>query len=131
AGVILITDGQVHDIPKSAAALGFEAPVHALLTGTPNEFDRRIEIIEAPRYGLVGQSRDIQVAVREAGRGSGSKSPVSLRVRREGRPDEVRTAVIDERVSVEMPFPHAGTNILEVELETAPGELTPANNRVV
>jgi hypothetical protein len=30
-----------------------------------------------------------------------------------------------------MPFPHAGTNILEVELETAPGELTPANNRLV
>ena len=30
-----------------------------------------------------------------------------------------------------MPFPHAGTNILEVELEPAPGELTPANNRLV
>ena len=30
-----------------------------------------------------------------------------------------------------MPFPHAGQNILEVELETAPGELTPANNRAV
>ncbi|HRD78888.1 MAG TPA: hypothetical protein PK264_23600, partial [Hyphomicrobiaceae bacterium] len=44
AGVIMITDGQVHDIPKSAAALGFDAPVHALLTGRPDEFDRRIEI---------------------------------------------------------------------------------------
>ena len=30
-----------------------------------------------------------------------------------------------------MPFPHAGQNILEVELDTAPGELTPANNRAV
>ena len=30
-----------------------------------------------------------------------------------------------------MPFPHAGQNIVEIELETAPGELTPANNRVV
>ncbi len=131
AGVVLITDGQIHDIPKSTAALGFDAPVHTLLTGTPNEFDRRIETIEAPRYGLVGQSRDIKVAVREAGRGAGSGSPVSLRVRREGRPDELRTAGINEHVSIEMPFPHAGTNILEVELETAPGELTPANNRVV
>ena len=33
AGVIMITDGQVHDVPTSAAALGFDAPVHALLTG--------------------------------------------------------------------------------------------------
>jgi hypothetical protein len=131
AGVVFITDGQVHDVPKTTAALGFDAPVHALLTGTPNEFDRRIETIEAPRYGLVGQSRDIRIAVRETGKGAGAGKPVSLRVRREGRPDEVRTAAIDEHVAIEMPFPHAGTNILEVELETAPGELTPANNRVV
>ncbi|MGE0024528.1 MAG: hypothetical protein AB7S70_12965, partial [Hyphomicrobium sp.] len=131
AGVIFITDGQVHDIPKSTSALGFDAPVHALLTGTPNEFDRRIETIEAPRYGLVGQSRDIEIAVREAGRSAGSGAPVSLKIRREGRPDEMRTALVNEHVSIEMPFPHAGTNILEVELETAPGEITPANNRVV
>lgn len=131
AGVVFITDGQVHDVPKSTAALGFDAPIHTLLTGTPNEFDRRIEVIEAPRYGLVGQSRDIKLAVREAGgRGNGGQ-PVSLRVRREGRPDEMRTTAIDEPVSIEMPFPHSGTNILEVELETAPGELTPANNRAV
>ena len=30
-----------------------------------------------------------------------------------------------------MPFPHAGQNIVEIELDTAPGELTPANNRAV
>lgn len=132
AGVIFVTDGQVHDIPKQAAALGFDAPVHTLLTGTPGEFDRRIETLKAPRYGLVGQSRDIEIAVRESGKSAlSSGSPVTLKVRREGRPDEVRTAAINEPVSIEMPFPHAGTNILEVELETAPGELTPANNRVV
>src|SRR6266566_8648935 len=30
AGAFLITDGRVHDIPANAAALGFQAPVHAL-----------------------------------------------------------------------------------------------------
>ncbi len=68
AGVILVTDGQVHDIPKQVSALGFDAPVHALLTGTPEEFDRRIETLEAPRYGIVGQSRDIKVAIRQSGK---------------------------------------------------------------
>ncbi|MFA5951455.1 MAG: hypothetical protein WC807_14340 [Hyphomicrobium sp.] len=131
AGVVLITDGQVHDVPKSAAALGFDAPVHTLLTGTPGEFDRRIETLKAPRYGIVGQSRDIEIAVREAGRTGIASSPVTLRVRREGKPDEVRRTDIDRPVTIEMPFPHAGTNILEVELETAKGELTPANNRIV
>ncbi|MGZ5918529.1 MAG: hypothetical protein ACXWJV_01865, partial [Hyphomicrobium sp.] len=42
AGVILVTDGEVHDVPKGAGALGFDAPVHALLTGASDEFDRRI-----------------------------------------------------------------------------------------
>ncbi len=131
AGVILVTDGQVHDVPKQASALGFEAPVHALLTGAPGEFDRRIEALTVPRYGLVGQSRDIEIAVRETGRKTAEQSGVTLKVRREGRPDETVRAEIGHRVKIDMPFPHAGTNILEVELETAPGELTPANNRLV
>jgi len=131
AGVILLTDGEVHDVPKSAAALGFDAPVHALLTGAPDEFDRRIEVLEAPRYGIVGQSRDIKVAVRESGADSDAPEVVTLKVRREGRPDETVTTMVGEPVKIEMPFPHAGQNILEVELDTAPGELTPANNRAV
>ena len=131
AGVILVTDGQVHDVPKGAQSLGFDAPVHALLTGAPGEFDRRIEIIEAPRYGLVGQSRPITLAVRETGKTGATGSAVTLKIRREGKPDETVTTEIGKVVKVDMPFPHSGTNILEVELATAEGELTPANNRSV
>ncbi len=129
AGVIMITDGQVHDVPKSAAGLGFDAPVHAVLTGRPDEFDRRIEVIKAPKFGIVGQARDIEVAVRETGRRR--SGTVSLKVRREGRPDEIKRTEIDRHVTFSMPFPHAGTNIVEIELEPVPGELTAANNRVV
>ena len=131
AGVVMITDGQVHDVPKSAQVLGFDAPVHALLTGQPDEFDRRIEILKAPRYGIVGSTRDIEARVVETGRKGRAGDRVSLKVRREGRPDETRTTVIGRTVSIPMLFPHAGQNIVEIELETAPGELTPANNRVV
>ena len=131
AGVIFATDGQVHDVPKSAAALGFNAPVHTLLTGRPDEFDRRVEVVKAPRYGIVGQTREIEVAVREAGKKTRMTDSVSLRIRRDGQPDEMRRVGIDEKVPIEMSFPHAGTNIVEVELEPATGELTPANNRAV
>ncbi len=131
AGVILVTDGEVHDVPKTAGALGFDAPVHALLTGASDEFDRRIEVLKAPRYGIVGQSRDIEVAVREAGRETDVSEIVTLKVRREGRPDEKVTTTVGRPVRIDMPFPHAGQNILEVELDTAQGELTPANNRAV
>jgi hypothetical protein len=131
AGVIMITDGQVHDVPKAANALGFDAPVHALLTGKPDEFDRRIEITKAPKYGIVGSTREIEAKVIESGRRSAGTDQVTLKIRREGQPDETKRAVIGRPITLSMPFPHAGQNILEIELETVPGELTAANNRVV
>ena len=131
AGVIFITDGQVHDVPASAAALGFDAPVHALLTGQPGEFDRRIEVLKAPRYGIVGQSRDMEVVVREMGRAPDGGKSVTLKIRKEGLPEESRVAEIGKPITIEMPFPHSGPNILEVELPAVPGELTPVNNRAV
>jgi hypothetical protein len=118
AGVITITDGQVHDVPQGVAGLGFDAPVHTLLTGRPDEFDRRIEILKGPKFGIVGQTREIELAV-------------TLRVRREDAADETLRARIDETVRLPMRFPHAGTNIVEIELEPVDGELTGANNRVV
>jgi hypothetical protein len=131
AGVLMITDGQVHDVPEKAAALGFNAPVHAILTGRPNEFDRRIEIITAPKYGIVGQSRDIELRVVETGKIGTRNSVVRLKIRREGQPDETRITDIGRKEVIDLPFPHAGTNILEVELDAAEGELTQANNRIV
>src|ERR1700709_865969 len=52
AGAFLITDGRVHDIPAGAAAVGFQAPVHALITGRKDERDRRGAVsAAAPRAG--------------------------------------------------------------------------------
>ena len=83
-GAILITDGVVHDMPGSVAALGFNAPLHALITGHEGERQRRIELIEAPRYGIVGKDQVIAARVVDsADRGE----PVKLTVRHDGRDD--------------------------------------------
>src|ERR1700682_6285521 len=63
----LITDGRCHDIPANAAALGFQAPVHALITGSKDERDRRIAISAAPRFGIVGQTQTITYRLRDPG----------------------------------------------------------------
>ena len=47
AGVIIVADGRVHDVPAEVAALGFTAPVHALIAGHENERDRRVELVRA------------------------------------------------------------------------------------
>lgn len=48
AGVVMLTDGVVHDIPASLATLGLKAPLHVLVTGRPDERDRQIKMLEAP-----------------------------------------------------------------------------------
>ena len=132
AGVVIISDGQVHDVPNKVDQLGFQAPVHTLLTGRKGEFDRRIEVIKAPRYGIVGQSRDIEIALRQTGKvPSSAPTNVTVNIRRSGEPDETIRAVIGSKLTLPMQFPHAGQNIVEIELSETEGELTTANNRVV
>jgi len=80
-GAIMITDGDVHDIPPSAAALGFNAPLHALITGHEGERQRRIELVEAPRYGIVGKDQVIAARVLDS---ADHGEPVKLAVRRDG-----------------------------------------------
>jgi hypothetical protein len=128
AGAVFITDGRVHDVPTEAAALGFNAPVHALITGTRNERDRRVALVAAPRFGIVGQAQTISFRVEDQGAGS---TPARVTVRRDGETVESRNVVAGNTVSVQIPIPHAGPNIVEVEASPLEGELTTLNNRAV
>lgn len=128
AGAFLITDGRVHDIPANAAAIGFNAPVHALITGRSNERDRRIAIVAAPRFGIVGQNQTITYRLDDQGV-TGESARVT--VRRDGDVLSERAVRSGEQVSVTLDIPHAGPNIIEIEASKLEGELTPVNNRAV
>ena len=130
AGVVMITDGEVHDVPASAAGLGFNAPVHALLTGKPGEFDRRLQVLSAPRFGIVGSSQDIEVKVTDT-TAAGTGGPVKLTVTHQGQPPVLRSVRLGETIAIPVNIDHAGPNIVEIEAEGAPGELTTVNNRAV
>ncbi|MDH7794202.1 MULTISPECIES: hypothetical protein [unclassified Beijerinckia] len=127
-GAFIVTDGVVHDIPAHPDLLGFKAPVHAFITGHEGERDRRIELVEAPRFGLVGKDQTITARILDsADRGE----PVELVVRRDGAEisrQRVRTgATIRVNVRVE----HGGPNVVELEVATLDDELTALNNKAV
>src|ERR1700704_3709448 len=128
AGAFLITDGRVHDIPANAAALGFQAPVHALITGRKDERDRRIAISAAPRFGIVGQTQTITYRLDDQGV-SGDRAKVV--VRRDGEVISERTLVSGQTSNVEVDIKHAGPNIVEIEASPLENELTLVNNRAV
>lgn len=126
--VFMVTDGQVHDIPASAGALGLRAPLHALITGREGERDRRVELAEAPRFGLVGKDQMVQLRVVESG---GSGAPTPLRVLRDGREVARVTARPGDKIRVPVRIEHGGPNVVEIEAEALPDELTLVNNKAV
>jgi hypothetical protein len=128
AGAIFITDGRVHDVPSDAGALGFSAPVHALITGTPNEKDRRVVLVAAPRFGIVGQNQTISFRVEDEGVRA---SPTEVRISRDGELLDRRAVTPGRQVDIQVQIPHAGQNIIEIEAAPLEGELTPVNNRAV
>jgi hypothetical protein len=130
AGAVIITDGRVHDVPGTAAELGFAAPVHALITGRPGERDRRIQLVTAPRFGIVGQQQTVVLRVED--QGVTTPGPVQLTIRRDGELLETRNVRAGDQVRVQVQIPHAGQNIVEVEASPMEGgELTTINNRAV
>src|SRR5579864_7112367 len=128
AGAFLITDGRVHDIPANAAALGFQAPVHALITGRKDERDRRIAISAAPRFGIVGQAQTITYRLDDQGV-TGQRAKVTVRV--DGETINERIVLGGQTVNVDIDIKHAGPNIVEIEASPLENELTLVNNRAV
>jgi len=128
AGAILLTDGRVHDVPAEVAALGFTAPVHALVTGRRNERDRRVVLVTTPRFGIVGQSQTIVYRVEDQGVGAVA---AEVTIRRDGEVLDRRAVTPGNTVNAQIPIPHAGPNIVEIEASSLDDELTTVNNRAV
>lgn len=126
AGIIIASDGQVHDAQMAGSGLGLTAPVHHLLTGDPRARDRRLIISEAPRYGLVGELVSFTLRVEDEAE-EGGTAVVILSVDG-GDPIEARVA-IGREVQVEAEIRNRGPNVVQIEVEPGSEELTLVNNR--
>ena len=126
AGAVMITDGQVHDVP--AGAQDFQAPLHALITGDEGERDRRIRFENAPRFGLVGKPLQMSYRVIST---NGEQGQVDVRVSINGQPVSTERAVIGQPMLLDIVIPNAGRNIVELSIDVADGEITDTNNRAI
>lgn len=127
AGTVLITDGQVHDVPETLGALDKIAPVHAVLTGRKGEFDRKVTIISAPKYGVLDETIRITLRVEEFGRAQREVMP--LEVLQDGKVVSTVSVLPGELRDVSFKIKHPGQNIFEFVVPVAEGELSPHNNR--
>ena len=82
AGAILVTDGQVHD---AAALDAFPGPVQVLLTGSAEDWDRRVVVETAPAFAIVDEPVSLVLKVEDLGAapaGGGYGAAVDLARRR-------------------------------------------------
>ncbi|MDA0262407.1 MAG: hypothetical protein O3A21_09480, partial [Proteobacteria bacterium] len=128
AGVIMLTDGQVHDVPTDPATV-IGAPVHVLLSGGKGERDRRLVIEQAPSYGIVGKELEIKVRVEDEDGQAGR--PVQLTVTKDAGETEQHTVTIGRQQTIPFALDHGGQTVLEIAIAADSEELTPENNRAL
>ncbi|MEL6324637.1 MAG: hypothetical protein AAFQ84_10460, partial [Pseudomonadota bacterium] len=124
AGTVLVTDGQVHDVPAppgNAAPLG---PIHALIVGDESRGDRRVEIVSGPSFGIVGERIEFTVRVEDPSSGS---VPVTISLN--GDVISREDVPANEDTTLAFDIERRGSNVLVVETPAGREELTLANNR--
>jgi hypothetical protein len=134
AAALLVTDGQVHDVPETAEALGLSAPIHVLLTGAPDERDRLVELDAPPRFAIVGEEKLVRFTVHDRlanGARSPAQAPVRIQLRRNGQVIGEQTVIPGAPASVPIEIDRGGRNIIEIEVEVWAGEISTANNTAV
>lgn len=126
SGVVVISDGQVHDVEK-LQELNLPVPLHLLLTGTPTEKDRRLKIVDAPAFSIVGQQ--ITLIVRVDDFPNNSRTPVKLHIRQNNLPlnDIVIQSGMDQ--SITLKIDQIGQNVVELSVDPIDQELTLVNNK--
>ncbi len=127
AGVVFITDGRIHDAPRNEASFKAYGPVHALLTGTKNELDRRVTVTNAPAYGLVGKDTTIKFRVEDTKNIRAKNARVTLTLHDGSTQSDY--VQIGEEHSFTVPLDHPSQNIFTLEVEKIDDELTYANNK--
>ncbi len=129
AGVMMITDGQIHDAP-TPEALNIQAPLHALITGDRTAGDRKLTVIEAPNFGIVGEQ--VEVVIRVDDPPTADRRQARLQLRRDGE-TQSRTVLVDIGTDhvLSLPIDRGGTSVFELAVEPGPEELTEVNNRTV
>ena len=136
AGVFLLSDGQVHDVPPTWTP-GAEVPLHLLMPGRPGEVDRRIRLVEAPSFGIVGRSVDLKLVVEDLG-APAAAGTVRLTIRRDGAAPVTEAVPLGREHVLSLPVERAGPSVVDITAEARAGpagdrqggEVSDANNRV-
>ncbi len=124
AGVIVASDGRIHD---ANLAPELPAPLHLLLTGESDDWDRRLIVKGAPAFAIIGEPVTLTLRIEDQG-----EAPVAqlsrLQVSVDGAPPQIFQVPVGEDLELPITLPHGGRNVIEFTVPEQDGELTTRNN---
>ncbi|MBN2761026.1 MAG: hypothetical protein JXQ79_11025, partial [Rhodobacteraceae bacterium] len=129
AGTFVLSDGLAHD---GEVVLDLPAPLHLLQTGTPEDWDRRLIVSNAPAFAIVGEPVTLTLRVEDEGAvppGAGGMAPLFYSI--DGGPRQRAVVPIGQDMEIDVTLDRGGMNVLQFELEAAPNELTDRNNAAI
>ncbi|MBD12241.1 hypothetical protein [uncultured Roseovarius sp.] len=125
AGVILLSDGRIHDVER---APDIPAPLHLLHTGREGDWDRRLRIDNAPAFAILGEEVQMTLTVTDEGTAPAGVTTVPLDISVDGAESRRFEVPLGEEITLPLVLPHGGRNVLQFTTPEAPGELTDRNN---
>ncbi len=129
AGVLLLTDGQVHDVAQAPTTV---APVHSILTGHKTDWDRRLSVKNAPGFAILGEEVVLTLRIEDQGAVPASVGRTSeLQIAVDGGEPRSFNVPVGEDLELPVTLPHGGMNVIQFTVPDAPGELTNRNNIAV
>ena len=128
SGVFMITDGQSSTELPTPQSLNIDVPVHTLLTGNRQDTDRVLEIINAPRYGIINEEAEIKFKVSDLGM---ENRLANILIKIDGRQLANRTVRVGEEETLWVKLDKPGKTLVELIASPMDGELTNRNNRAV
>ncbi|GBQ97606.1 hypothetical protein AA23498_2937 [Acetobacter nitrogenifigens DSM 23921 = NBRC 105050] len=140
AGAVVITDGQTLDTPeriperlspRDSAGKIATLPLHVLMTGRGEETDRRLRVLQAPPYAIVGQPATLRVQVDDAGPGARAGAQAIVTVREDGADKLEAPVTVGKPQDIQLPVTHPGETLVALSVSELPGEVSTLNNQDV
>ena len=125
AGIIALSDGRVHDIDR---APDLPAPMHLLLTGRADDWDRRLTVRNAPAFAIIGEAVTLTLRIEDSGAAPQGAATAPLDISVDGAPPERFDVPIGRDIELPVTLPHGGRNVIRFSVPEAEGELTDRNN---
>ncbi|MCE0505442.1 hypothetical protein LR948_08770 [Roseivivax sp. GX 12232] len=124
AGIIAASDGRLHDIDRAPE---LPAPMHLLLTGQEDDWDRRLVVKNAPAFAILDEPVTLTLRLEDEG-AAPEAATVPLDISVDGGDPQRFTVPVGEDIDLPITLPHGGLNVIRFSTPEGAGELTDRNN---